>query len=122
VIGFQVDIDQLHDEIAKEIIAQDVKAEKFSQQLRLIGVNVAQILVLKDTGDLNDSIPLASTVVRTAPCVFDITLANGMDYGSAQETGPITSKKVWRFRPHIRPGMAIMVAKAQETFENVYNE
>jgi hypothetical protein len=122
VIGFRVDTDTLRAEIAKQIVEADQKAETFSLQLLLEGTNVAKQLVLKDTHDLERSIDSASKVERISPCVFNITLANGMDYGSAQETGPITSKKVWRFNPHIRPGYAIMMAKTDEVFDRVYGE
>lgn len=121
-ISFKVDIANLKAEIAKEIQRQDELAKRVAEQMLLEGINAAQKLVLKDTSALNDSIATSSGVTRIAPCIYEMKLANGMDYGSAQETGPITSKRKWRFRPHIRPAVFIMKAKAREVQERVYGE
>lgn len=119
-IKFRVDTSALKAAIEAEILRMDQLGEKAANQMMLEGVNVAQALVLKDTGNLNDSIPTSSSVVRVAPCIFSITLGNGMDYGSAQEFGPKSGKRVWRFRPHIRPTMSIMQAKAQECVDRAF--
>lgn len=121
-IQMKVDTSALRAAIAEEIIKQDALGEKAALQILIEGKNVAKTLCLKKTHDLERSIDEASTVTRISPCVFDITLANGMDYGSAQETGPIESKKVWRFKPHIRPASMIMQVKASEIIDNVFSE
>ena len=122
MIQMKVDTSALRAAIAEEIKKQDQLAEKASKQILLEGINAAQKMCRKDTGALKDSIPEASTVTRVAPCQFAITLANGVDYGAAQETGPIESKKVWAFASHIRPGAMIMQAKAPEICDRVFNE
>lgn len=118
----KIDTSALRAAIAEEIKQLDTKGEKAAKQILIEGVNVAQQLCLKDTGALKDSIQEASSVTRISPCVFGVTLANGMDYGAAQETGPIESKKVWRFKPHIRPAAMIMQVKAPEIIDDVFNE
>lgn len=117
----KVDTSDLRAAVAAEIIRLDELGEKAALQILIEGKNVAKALVLKDTHALEQSIDAASTVTRLSPCVFDITLANGMEYGAAQETGPIESKKVWRYNPHIRPGAMIMQVKASEIIDNVFN-
>lgn len=122
MIQMRVDTSQLKAEIAKMIAEQDALSQKAANHILIEGKNAAHALVLKDTNALDDSIETTSKVTRIAPCIYDITLANGMDYGAAQETGPVESKKVWRFRPHIRPGAFIMQAKASEVFDRVYGD
>ena len=122
MIQMKIDTSALRAAIAEEIRQADAKGEKAAKQILIEGVNVAQQLCLKDTGALKDSIQEASFVARVSPCVFDVTLANGMDYGAAQETGPIESKKVWRFKPHIRPAAMIMQVKAPEIIDDVFSE
>ena len=122
MIQMKIDTSALRAAIAEEIKQLDTKGEKASQQILIEGVNVAQQLCLKDTGGLKDSIQETSSVTRISPCVFGVTLANGMDYGAAQETGPIESKKVWRFKPHIRPAAMIMQVKAPGIIDDVFNE
>jgi len=122
MISFKVDTAALKAEIAKEIQRQDELANKVASQILIEGINAAKKLVLKDTHDLEQSIDTASSVTRIAPCIYEMKLSNGMDYGAAQETGPITSKKKWRFRPHIRPAVFIMKVKAREVQERVYGE
>lgn len=119
-IQFKVDTSALKAAIDQEIIRLDTLGEKAANQLMLEGINAAQGAVLKKTENLANSIPLSSSVNRISPCIFSITLGNGMDYGEAQEFGPKQSKKVWRFRPHIRPAIAIMGIKAQEVCERVF--
>jgi hypothetical protein len=121
-INLKIDISSLKAEIIAEIQKQDALAEKAANQLLVEGINVAQKLVLKDTNDLKDSIPAASGVKRLGPCRYQITLANGMDYGEPQEFGPKQSKKVWRFRPHIRPAVAIMEQKFDEVVDRVWSQ
>lgn len=118
----KIDTSALRAAIAEEIKKQDQLAEKASKQILLEGINAAQKMCRKDTGALKDSIAEASTVTRIAPCQFAITLANGMDYGAAQETGPVDSKKVWAFSPHIRPGAMVMQVNADEVIDRVFNE
>jgi hypothetical protein len=121
-IDLKIDISSLKAEIIAEIQKQDALAEKAANQLLVEGINVAQANVLKDTGNLKDSIPAASSVVRLGPCKYQITLANGMDYGEPQEFGPKQSKKVWRFRPHIRPAVMIMETKFDEVCDRVWGD
>jgi hypothetical protein len=121
-INLRVDISSLKAEIIAEIQKQDALAEKAANQLLVEGINVAHANCLKDTGALKDSIPAASSVARLGPCRYQITLANGMDYGEPQEFGPKQSKKIWRFRPHIRPAVFIMEQKFEECCERVWNE
>jgi hypothetical protein len=121
-INLKIDVANLKAEIIAEIQKQDALAERAANQLLVEGVNVAQALCLKDTSALNDSIPAASSVARLSPCKYSIVLANGMDYGSAQETGPTESKKVWRFRPHIRPAVFIMEQKFDEVCDRVWGD
>ena len=121
-INMKVDTSGLKALIAAEIAKQDSLAEKCAKQMMFEGTNVAKILVRKDTHDLERSIDSESKVTRISPCIYDITLANGMDYGEAQEFGPKSGKRVWAFTPHIRPGLAIMQAKASEIIDRVYND
>jgi hypothetical protein len=121
-IDLKVDIASLKAEIAAEIQRQDALAEKAANQLLVEGINVAQKLALHDTGDLINSIPAASNVTRISPCIYQITLANGMDYGEPQEFGPKQAKKVWRFRPHIRPAVFIMEQKFDEVCDRVWSQ
>lgn len=122
MIQLKIDTSALRAAIAEEIRQADAKGERATKQILIEGVNVAQQLCLKDTGALKDSIQEASFVTRVSPCVFGVTLANGMDYGAAQETGPIESKKVWRFRSHIRPAAMIMQVKAPEIIDDVFSD
>jgi len=122
-IQFKVDQSTIRAAIAAEIIKMDELAEKASLQILIEGKNVAKALVLKDTHDLERSIDEASTVTRLSPCIFNITLANGMDYGEYQEYGPKEeTKKKWRFRTHIRPGAMIMQVKAGECIDRVFGD
>ena len=120
-INLKVDTAALKALIAAEIAKQDALAEKCAKQMMLEGVSVAQSLCLKDTGALNDSIAGSSSVARSGPCQFTITLSNGVEYGVFQELGPSSGKRVWRFRPHIRPAAAIVAAKGSEIVDRVYN-
>lgn len=122
MIQLKIDTAALRAEIAQEIIRQDSLGMTASQQILLEGVAAAQDMVLKKTGNLKDSIAEASSVTRIAPCIFNIKLANGVDYGAAQETGPTESKKKWRFRPHIRPAALIMQVKAGECIDRVFGD
>ena len=119
-INMKVDTSALQAAIEAEILRMDQLGEKAANQLMLEGVNAAQALCRKDTGALNDSIAASSSVVRISPAAFSIVLANGVDYGTFQELGPSSGKRVWAFSPHIRPGAAIMQAKAQEVCERVF--
>ena len=121
MIQFKIDQAALRAEIAAEIKRQDELSEKAALQILIEGKNVAKANVLKDTHDLERSIDEASTVTRKGPCIFDITLANGMDYGEYQEYGPKEeTKKKWRFKPHIRPGAMIMQVKAPEVIDRIW--
>lgn len=120
-INLKIDIASLKSEIIAEIQKQDALAEKAANQLLVEGINVAQQLVRKDTGNLKDSIPAASHVTRLGPCRYEVVLGNGLSYGEPQEFGPKNSSKVWAFTPHIRPGWFIMQAKFQEIAERVWN-
>ena len=122
MIQMKIDTSALRAAIAEEIIRQDELGEKAALQILIEGKNAAKAMCLKDTHDLERSIDEASSVTRISPCVFSVVLANGMDYGAAQETGPIESKKVWRFKPHIRPASMIMQVKASEVIDRVFNE
>jgi hypothetical protein len=120
-VDMKIDANALKALIASEIQKQDGLANKCATQMMVEGTNIAQDLCLKDSGDLHDSIPEASKVTRIGPCIYDVTLANGMDYGAAQEMGPQSGKRVWRFRPHIRPAAMIMQVKSSEIIDRVYN-
>lgn len=120
MIQFKIDQAALRAEIAAEIKRQDELSEKAALQILIEGKNVAKANVLKDTHDLERSIDEASTVTRKGPCIFDIVLGNGMEYGEAQEYGPKQSKKIWRFKPHIRPGAMIMQVKASEVIDRIW--
>lgn len=122
-IQFKVDQSTIRAAIAAEISRMDELAEKASLQILIEGKNVAKALVRKDTHGLEQSIDSASSVTRTAPCIFTITLANGMDYGEYQEYGPKEeTKKKWLFRPHVRPGAMIMQVKAGECIDRVFGD
>jgi len=122
-INLKIDISSIKAEIMAEIKRQDALAEKAANQLLIEGKNVAKANVLKDTHDLERSIDSASSVTRISPCVFGIVLANGMDYGKHQEFGPKeTTKKKWRFRPHIRPAVFIMEQKFDEVCDRVWGD
>ena len=121
-IQFKIDQSAVRAAIAEEIRRLDSKGMQTSQQILLEGVAAAQGMCRKDTGALKDSIAEASSVTRIAPCQFAIKLANGMDYGAAQETGPLNSKKTWGFGPHIRPGALVMQVKAGECIDRVFGD
>ena len=122
-IQMKIDTSALRAAIAEEIIRQDELGEKASLQILIEGKNVAKTLCLKDNHDLERSIDAASSVTRISPCVFSVVLANGMDYGEYQEFGPKeTTKKKWRFKPHIRPAAMIMQVKAPGIIDDVFNE
>lgn len=123
MISFKSNVANLRAEIIAEVIRQDDLARQYSEQLLIEGKNVAHKLVLKDTTDLDKSIETGSSVTRKKPCVYDIVLGNQMEYGEYQEFGPKeTTKKKWKFRPHIRPAYAIMRVKEQEVFDRVYGQ
>ena len=122
MIDLKIDISSLRAEIAKEIARQDGLSQKVAEQMLIEGKNVAHQLVLKDTNALDNSIETASKVTRIAPCIYEMKLANGLDYGAFQEVGPVSGKRRWRFRPHIRPGAFIMQAKAKECIDRVYED
>jgi len=120
MIDLKIDTSKLRAEIAREIARQDGLSQKVAEQILIEGVNAATELCLKDTGALQDSIVSSSKVTRISPCIYEIKLSNAVDYGAAQEMGPKSGKKTWRFRPHIRPGAAIMQANARECIDRVY--
>ena len=121
MIDLDIDTSKLRAEIGREIARQDGLSKQVAEQMLIEGINVAQKLVLKDTGALNDSIATSSGVTRVAPCIYEMKLANGLDYGAFQEVGPVSGKRRWRFRPHIRPAAFIMRVKAPEICDRVYN-
>ncbi|MCK9568636.1 hypothetical protein M0R72_06825 [Candidatus Pacearchaeota archaeon] len=121
-IQFKIDQSAIRAAIAEEIKRLDSNGMQASQQILLEGVAAAQGMCRKDTGALKDSIAEASSVTRIAPCQFAITLANGVEYGAAQETGPIDSEKTWGFSPHIRPGGMVMMVKSEECIDRVFGD
>ena len=121
MIHLKVDVSQLRAEIAAEIQRQDGLAKTAAEQMLIEGKNVAHALALKDTSNMNDGIDRASKVERLSPCVYQMTLGSDADYTQYQEFGPMSGIKVWRFRPFIRPGAAIMQAKSGEVLDRVYN-
>jgi len=120
-VNMKIDTSALKALIAAEIAKQDSLAQKCATQMMLEGVAAAQGAVRKDTGNLKDSIAASSSVARIAPCIYSVTLGNGMDYGMHQEFGPKSGKRVWAFNPHIRPAAAIVAAKGSEIVDRVYN-
>lgn len=121
-IQFRIDQAALRAEIANEIKRQDELGEKAALQILIEGKNAAKALCRKDTHALEQSIDTGSSVTRTGPCQFAITLGNSVDYGAAQETGPVNSEKTWGFSPHIRPGAMIMQVKASEVIDRVWGD
>ena len=120
-INLKVDTSGLKALIAAEIAKQDALAQKCATQMMMEGVNVAQTLVRKDTGNLKDSIASDSSVTRISPCIFSIELKSNMEYASHQEMGPQSGKRVWRFSPFIRPAAAIVQSIGPEIIDRVYN-
>jgi|GEM_PF-2837793 hypothetical protein len=121
MIEFRIDASKFRAEIAREIARQDGLSKQVAEQILIEGVNAATELCLKDTGALQDSIVSSSKVTRISPCIYEIKLSNAVDYGAAQEMGPKSGKRMWRFRPHIRPGVFIMLSKAPEVIGRVFN-
>lgn len=121
MIDLKIDTAALRAEIAKEIARQDTLSKQAAEQILIEGKNAAMALCLKDTGALQDSIESSSKVTKISPCIYNITLSNSVDYGAAQELGPKSGKRTWRFRPHIRPGVAIMQSKAAKVIDRVFN-
>ena len=113
-INLQIDMQEVNAEIERLKAAEDAKANQIAERLRQEGVNWARQLVRKDTGDLDLSIDTASKVTKIAPCIYDITLGNGMDYGAVQELDPK------RGRAHIRPGAHVMQLRASGICKEVY--
>lgn len=122
MIDLKIDTSALRAEIAKEIARQDALSKQAAEQILIEGKNAAHALTLKDTNFMDDGIERVSRVTRIRPCIYSITLGSDADYTTHQEFGPKQSKKVWRFRPFIRPGTAIMQAKATECIERVYGD
>lgn len=120
MIDLKIDTSKLRAEIAREIARQDGLSKQVAEQMLIEGKNVAHALSLKDTNFMDDGIERASSVRRLAPCIYEMTLGSDADYTSHQEFGPKSGKRVWRFRPFIRPGSAIMQAKARECIDRVY--
>jgi hypothetical protein len=120
MIEFRIDASKLRAEIAREIARQDRLSKQVAEQMLIEGKNAAHALSLKDTNFMDDGIERASNVKRLAPCIYEMTLGSDADYTSHQEFGPRSGKKVWRFRPFIRPGAAIMQANARECIDRVY--
>lgn len=118
----KVDTSALRAAIAEEIKKQDALAEKASLQILQEGINAAKANVLKDTHALEQSIDTASKVERTGPYQFNITWGASLDYTMHQEFGPKSGKRVWRFRPFIRPAAAIAQQKAEEIIDRVWSE
>ena len=120
MIDLKIDTSKLRAEIAREIARQDGLSKQVAEQMLIEGKNAAHALSLKDTNFMDDGIERVSDVKRLAPCIYEMTLGSDADYTSHQEFGPKSGKKVWRFRPFIRPGSAIMRAKAHECIDRVY--
>ena len=111
-IEMKVNMAEVNREISRLIKEEDARSERIANRLLMEGVNWAHQLVLKDTGDLDTSIDTASYVTKMGPCIYAITIGNGMDYGAAQEFGPQSGKKRWKFRSHIRPAVRVMQLRA----------
>lgn len=122
MIDLKIDTSALRAEIAREIARQDALSKQVAEQILIEGKNAAHALTLKDTNHMDDGIERVSRVRRIRPCIYEITLGSDADYTTHQEFGPKSGKKIWRFRPFIRPGTAIMQAKAQECIERVYGD
>ena len=120
MIDLKIDTSKLRAEIGREMARQDGLSKQVAEQMLIEGKNVAHALSLKDTNFMDDGIERASGVKRLAPCIYEMTLGSDADYTSHQEFGPKSGKRVWRFRPFIRPGSAIMQAKARECIDRVY--
>lgn len=122
MIELKIDTSVLRAEIAREIVRQDKLSKQAAEQILIEGKNAAHALSLKDTNHMDDGIERVSKVRRIRPCIYEITLGSDADYTTHQEFGPKQSKKVWRFRPFIRPGTAIMQAKAGECIDRAYGD
>lgn len=120
MIDLKIDTSELKRDIAREIARQDALSKQAAEQILIEGKNAAHALTLKDTNHMDDGIERVSNVRRIRPCIYEITLGSDADYTTHQEFGPKQSKKVWRFQPFIRPGTAIMQAKARECIDRVY--
>jgi hypothetical protein len=120
MIDLKIDTSKLRAEMGREIARQDGLSKQVAEQMLIEGKNVAHALSLKDTNFMDDGIERASGVKRLAPCIYEMTLGSDADYTSHQEFGPKSGKRVWRFRPFIRPGSAIMQVKARECIDRVY--
>jgi hypothetical protein len=120
MIELKIDTSRLRADIAREIARQDGLSKQVAEQMLIEGKNVAHALSLKKSNFMDDGIERASKVKRISPCIYEMTLGSDADYTSHQEFGPKSGKRVWRFRPFIRPGAAIMQAKAHEVIDRVY--
>lgn len=107
-------------ELKAMVAEMDEKSEMAAKQILIEGKNAAHVLSLKDTNFMDDGIESVSKVAKISPCIYSMTLGSDADYTSHQEFGPKSGKRKWRFRPFIRPGVAIMQAKAEECIERVF--
>ena len=121
-IDIKPNVAALKAELSAWIADADRKSQQAANQILIEGKNVAHALSLKDTNFMDDGIERVSQVRKFAPCVYGLTLGSDADYTEPQEFGPKQSKKIWRFRPFLRPGWAIMQAKSQEVIERVFDQ
>jgi hypothetical protein len=122
-INLKIDISGLKAEIAAEIRKQDALAEKAANQLLIEGKNAAHQLALHDTNYMRgDALEAGSHVDRIGPCRYSITVGSLAEYAEAQEFGPKSGKKIWRFRPFIRPAVKIMEVKFDEVCDRVWGD
>jgi hypothetical protein len=120
-IDIQVNSVALKAELSKMIADMDAKSQQAAMQILIEGKNAAHALSLKDTNFMDDGIERVSVVTKISPCIYSMTLGSDADYTTHQEFGPKEGgKRKWRFRPFIRPAVAIMQAKSQECIARVF--
>ena len=90
----------------------DGKIEQSANQIKTVGTGYIWDLALKDTENLAGSYERCSTVEKLGPCIYKITWQSDVPYAPMQEYGPKSGKRVWRFRPHLRPGSARAISEA----------
>ncbi|MFA7164611.1 MAG: hypothetical protein WC124_02025 [Desulfoplanes sp.] len=113
-ISFKVQMADVNAEIERLKREYDEKDEIIANRIMVEGKNYAHQLVRKDTGNLDNSIDTASEVTKLDDSIYEIKLANGMEYGAVQELDPK------RGRPHIRPGAEVMKLRASGIAKEVY--
>lgn len=121
-IEFRDNKADLISELKAMVAEMDGKSQRVAEQILIEGKNAAHSLSLKDTNFMDDGIERVSKVAKISPCIYSLTLGSDADYTTHQEFGPKSGKRKWRFRPFIRPGVAIMQAKANECIERVFGD